>query len=319
MNSYMKNYISIARPDHWIKQLFIIPGIILAYLLTSSDINLFPTTIIFGFLSACLLSSANYVINEWLDAKFDMFHPIKKNRPAVAGLVVGKYVYLEYAVLIILGLFLAKTVSFNFFVTAIILIIMGVLYNVKPFRIKDRIYCDVLIESINNPIRLMLGWSMVSTSTIAPMSLLVCYWCGGAFLMSAKRLAEYRYIAKQGKLEDLKRYRKSFQDYTEEALIISSFLYGLLSSFFLAAFLLKYRNEYLFVFPLFAILFSYYLAISLRSKSSAQTPEKLHKEKRLVAIVIALIIFLILFTVLDVPYAKVLIGEGQGINYKIWK
>jgi hypothetical protein len=36
--------------------------------------------------------------------------------------------------------------------------VMGVVYNVKPIRSKELPYLDVLSESINNPIRLLLGW-----------------------------------------------------------------------------------------------------------------------------------------------------------------
>ena len=37
--SYMKDYIKIARVDHWIKQLFIVPGMIFALFLTRNPIT----------------------------------------------------------------------------------------------------------------------------------------------------------------------------------------------------------------------------------------------------------------------------------------
>ena len=66
-------------------------------------------------------------------------------------------------ILSILGLSLANLLG-NAFLSSIrlALLVMGVLYNVRPFRTKDRIYLDVLSESINNPLRLMLGWAAVS-------------------------------------------------------------------------------------------------------------------------------------------------------------
>ena len=72
-------YIKIARPDHWIKQLFIIPGILIAVFLLQDVVfsNLY-LNIIFGFLGTCFIASANYVINEYLDAEFDKYHPTKK-------------------------------------------------------------------------------------------------------------------------------------------------------------------------------------------------------------------------------------------------
>ena len=72
--------------------------------------------------------------------------------------------------------------------------VMAVLYNVKPFRTKDRLYLDVVSESINNPIRLALGWFVVTSVPLPPSSLTMGYWMLGAYLMGVKRLAEMRLI-----------------------------------------------------------------------------------------------------------------------------
>lgn len=82
----MKEYLKIARPDHWVKNIFIVPGIITALLLVENSWGDFSVvTIAIGFFATCLIASANYVINEWLDAEFDQFHPTKKVRPVVGG------------------------------------------------------------------------------------------------------------------------------------------------------------------------------------------------------------------------------------------
>jgi hypothetical protein len=54
--------------------------------------------------------------------------------------------------------------------------------------------------------------------------------------------------------------------------------YAVCSSFFLGIFLIKYRIEFLLTFPLFALLFTWYLAIGLKPDSGAQAPEKLYRE-----------------------------------------
>lgn len=41
--------------------------------------------IVLALISISFVASANYVINEWLDAEFEKFHPTKKNRPVVSG------------------------------------------------------------------------------------------------------------------------------------------------------------------------------------------------------------------------------------------
>ncbi len=209
----IRNYIAIARPDHWFKNVFVLPGTLLAALLTNTPFNQFAWPLFIGLISVCLVASANYVINEWLDAEFDRFHPVKKNRPSVTGNVKASLVYTEYCILSVAGIGLALIVSKPFFVTIIALFVMGILYNVKPFRTKDRIYIDVLSESINNPIRLMLGWFIVTSYPLPPSSLVLGYWMGGAFLMAIKRYAEFRFIDSH---ELAGSYRRSFIFYTEK-------------------------------------------------------------------------------------------------------
>jgi len=295
----LKNYIKIARPDHWVKNAFIIPGIVVAWLVTdgielSSEL-LFK--FIFGLIATCFIASANYVINEWLDAEFDKYHPTKKNRPVVSENMKATWVYLEYILLICLGVGLSFAVNKFFVYVEIWLLVMGVIYNVKPMRSKDVPYLDVLSESINNMIRLLLGWFIVTSAYLPPVSILIGYWFGGAFLMAIKRLAEYRMI---GDSERAGLYRKSFKSYTERSLLVSSFFYASTSIFFTGIFLIKYRMEYIFAMPLVFGLFCLYLSISFKPDSAVQKPEKLYKEKGLIAYVLVLVIALVILSLVDI-------------------
>jgi len=249
----IKEYIAIARPDNWSKNIFIFPGMFIAILLTGTSIENLLWPFCIGMASTCLIASANYVINEWLDAEFDKFHPTKKNRPSVNGNLKPFLVYTEYLVLSLGGLYLAYCASIPFFITIVFFLFMGIVYNVKPFRSKDIAVIDVLSESVNNPIRLILGWFIVTSSPLPPSSLICGYWMGGAFLMAVKRYSELRFIA-SGEIAGL--YRESFKYYTEEKLLISIFFYGMSSAFFIGVFLVKYRIELLFSLPFLAILFT---------------------------------------------------------------
>ena len=115
-NAWWKNYLYLLRIDHWFKNIFMLPGVALAVIL--SDIVVWDATksLIIGVLSTCFIASANYVINEWLDAEFDRHHPVKKNRPSALGNVEGHYVYLLYFLVASLGLILASQLSFEFLV-----------------------------------------------------------------------------------------------------------------------------------------------------------------------------------------------------------
>lgn len=294
----IKHYIAIARPSHWFKNIFMLPGFVIAFLVTLPSIPglIFPTII--GFLSVCAIASANYVINEWLDAPFDKFHPLKKDRPSVMGHITFKFVVLEYILLSVFGLLLAWFVSAPFFVCALWLLIMGMLYNISPIRTKDKPYLDVLSESINNPIRLLLGWFIVTSVVFPPSSLIIAYWMAGAFLMATKRYAELRLITDKSTAV---LYRKSFAYYTENNLIISILFYGMSFAFFFAVFMIKYRIELLLTLPLFAILFAWYLHIGMMSDSPAQRPERLYELKGYMLYIIFMICFVSIMFLIDWP------------------
>lgn len=296
----MKNYVKIARPDHWIKNFFIMPGVAIAFLLTEHsirDINIIK--LICAFFATCMIASANYVINEWLDAPFDKFHPTKKNRPVVAENMKFSIVIAEYIALIIVGVILSLLVNKPFLITSLILLFMGFLYNVKPFRTKDIAYFDVLSESINNMLRLMMGWFVVTDSSLPPSSILIGYWMSGAFLMATKRFAEYRMI---GNPETAGLYRRSFKYYSEKTLLASALFYSLVSTFCLGVFLIKYRIEYLLCMPLVFLLFSYYVAMAFDPDSAVQRPEKLFKEKTLMFMVFIIIIAFTALTFVNVDF-----------------
>jgi len=296
----VKNYIKIARPDHWIKNVFIMPGLALALILIElpQDWGSFLLKFAAGFLATCFIASANYVINEWLDAEFDKYHPTKKNRPVVSQNMKFSLVMAEYAICIVIGVALSFVVNIPFLLTELWLLIMGILYNVKPIRTKDVAYLDVLSESINNMIRLLLGWFIVCDDVYPPSSIMVGYWMAGAFLMAVKRYAEYRMI---GNPKLAGSYRKSFSKYTEETLLCSSFFYALCATFLIGIFLLKYRIEYIVAMPVLFFLFCYYLYIAHKPDSAAQKPEKLFREKKLMLLVAVLVALFAVLTVVDIP------------------
>ena len=56
----LKPYIQIARPDHWIKNVFIVPGVILALFADRSiDALAILPTIALGLLAACLAATTS--------------------------------------------------------------------------------------------------------------------------------------------------------------------------------------------------------------------------------------------------------------------
>jgi len=297
------DYLKIARPDHWIKQLFILPGSVFALCLipgSAGDWGL-PRLAQFaaGFLATCFIASANYIINEWLDAEFDRFHPTKKNRPVVTAGLNGGVVAAGYILCAAAGFALALFCSRPVLYMEAALFVMGIVYNVRPLRSKDLPYLDVLSESVNNALRLLIGWFLVTPRYLPPASIVFGYWMGGAFLMAAKRFAEYRMI---GDAARAALYRRSFRYYTEKSLLLSAFFYALLSAFFCGVFMIKYRIELLAAIPFLCALFCVYLNLCYKPDSPAQKPEKLFREKGLMLYVAFFVALLVCLMTVRLPF-----------------
>jgi len=272
-------YVQIARPDHWFKNVFMLIGVLLAWLYSPVGLNEFSFgTLLLGLMSVCLIASSNYVINEILDAPTDLDHPVKRNRPIPSGQVSLPLAYAEWVVLGVIGLGAAYLVSLPFFLAAGLLLLMGMVYNVRPVRSKDLPYLDVISESVNNPLRLALGWFVVIPAMIPPMSLLVSYWMVGAFFMASKRFAEYRSL---GDADVAAAYRKSFRHYDEGRLLVSMFVYASGAALLLGVFIIRYHLELILSVPLIAGFFGYYIHVTLKPNSAVQTPERLYRERGL--------------------------------------
>ena len=296
----LQAHIRILRLDHCIKQIFILPGVILAIAITERHIDRdFIWNVLIGMLSATLISSSNYVLNEMLDAPFDRLHPTKCSRPAAEGLVHFGWGYAQWVVMMVLGLALAGTISRGLFFSAAGLWLMGCLYNIPPIRTKDIPYIDVLSESINNPLRFCLGWYMVTAVVLPPASLLVAYWMLGAYFMALKRFSEHRQINDPAVAA---RYRKSFSFYSQESLLSSAIFYAVTSMLFLGAFIMRYRMELILAFPLIALLMSIYFGLAFRHESSVQNPEKLYREPRLMPFLALTVATFIVLLFVDVPW-----------------
>jgi 4-hydroxybenzoate polyprenyltransferase len=79
----LRAHMQIMRLDHSIKNIFVLPGIIvpLSVLGTSRLSPHLGWNLVVGFVATTLIACSNYVLNEVLDAPFDRLHPKKKNRP----------------------------------------------------------------------------------------------------------------------------------------------------------------------------------------------------------------------------------------------
>ena len=310
-------YLQMARVDHWFKNTFMLLGVLLALLyrpelLASSDLSL----VALGILATCIVASSNYVLNEYLDAPMDRLHPTKCMRPAAQGLVTTWGALLLWGVLGMGGILLAMRVNWLCGAAALVFWFGACAYNVPPIRSKDVAYLDVLSESLNNPIRLFLGWFVLIPDVLPPLSLALAYWMLGAFFMATKRFAEYRSIDDP---ERAGRYRRSFRHYDEARLLGSMVFYAAAGAMFGGIFIVRYKLELIFCVPFVCALVGYYTALGLRKNSPVETPETLYRDRGFMALAaLSLISFLALMFV-DMPRLyEIFRVEASGIE-PLWR
>lgn len=277
----MLEYLKIARPDHWLKNIFIVFGHVVVVALHPDcwDHGDAVLPALVSLVPACLIASANYILNEILDAPFDRLHPTKRHRGIPAGRVEVKYLWVFMGVLNVAGFGMAAWLFGGGYVVALgMLLASGLVYNIPPVRLKDRAFMDVIAESFNNPIRLWLGWFALSAGEWRwpPWTIVLAWWAFGALLMTGKRYAEFRFINDP---EVSGRYRKSFSVYTENSLIIAMITYANLFCFgagLAMASLPPLRGQVL-VFPVILFAIIAYFRHAMSETGARLEPEQLLK------------------------------------------
>lgn len=298
----LRGHLRILRVDHWVKNVFALPGVVVA-LATQPDISAveLASRLVIGLVALGLVASSNYVINELKDAEYDRFHPVKRHRPVPSGQVNVGLAYAQWIALAVAGLLLGATISGAFVAALAALWVMGCVYNLPPVRTKDLPHLDVLTEAINNPLRMLAGWFIVTSSTLPPLSLLMSYWMIGCYFMAIKRYAEHRDLSGSGLAV---RYRKSFRYYTGQRLLLATMFYGSAAMLFFGAFAIRYRMELILAFPFIALIMAIYLRLGFQPNSPAEHPEKLYREPLLMVAVLACTLLMSVLVFVDLPMVR---------------
>jgi decaprenyl-phosphate phosphoribosyltransferase len=274
----MTAYLQALRLERWPRSAAIFLGTAAFFFLHADFVSSFRAPeiafrVVLSFLLTWAISTANYVVNEIVDAPNDIHHPVKRFRPLVQGRIKkGPFILLGLG-LTAAGLSLAVSFfSRSFVLSLLALLAAGFIYNVKPVRTKDIPFLDSISESANNPIRFLIGWYAFAPGFLfPPLSLLLAWWSFGNFLMTAKRLSEFRLLR-----EKAADYRLSHKRYSKNLL-----LFGMVASasVFLASislFVLSFRlYRFLIVFPLLILYLLLFFRKTLEEKEVMEEPESL--------------------------------------------
>jgi decaprenyl-phosphate phosphoribosyltransferase len=295
-------YFRALRLERWPRSAAIFMGSAALFFLDPGSFSSFrPLAILFRLLLSFLLtwaiSTVNYIINEIVDAPYDIHHPQKRDRPLIKGEIQkGPFLFLGIALTAASVVLAFAFFSRPFFVSLLGLLAAGFIYNLKPVRTKDIPFLDAISESANNPIRFLIGWYAFAPGNVfPPLSLLVCWWSFGNFLMEAKRLSEFRLL--QEKASD---YRLSHKRYTKNSLLLGMVASAVvfLLSFLYFALTLELRHL-VYLSPLLLVYLYLFIRKTLQEKEIMEEPESLLKNPLIAVYTVSLLILLALSFLLD--------------------
>lgn len=173
-------YIKLARPRHWVKNVFILMPV--PHSLASTGV-LDPTVLLLGIAGFCLANSGIYALNDAHDAEQDRLHESKKTRPIAAGRISPQAGRLFGALLLMGALALAwATGRPDAIWVTVAYILINIVYS---FWARSIALLDVFLLSSGFVLRVLLGCVLVQVT--ASNWLLLCSSTLALFLGLAKR------------------------------------------------------------------------------------------------------------------------------------
>jgi len=205
-----------------------------------------------GFVALCLVSSANYIINDIHDRKEDRRHPRKKNRPIARGDIGMVEASIIAVLLFAAGYSLAYYLS-SFF--AYIVAGLFALTQAYTFVLKREPYLDIIVIGINFVMRAVSG-AFIIDAEISPW-LIICAFFLAVFLAAAKRRAD----------PDTRKYSE-----TEADIAMTTNMSVLILSFTLYTFL---KGDHILMLTIPVVTYALYRHMSLAMSGSivAAKPE----------------------------------------------
>ncbi len=197
----LKNVFISMRPKQWTKNLFVFAGIIFAgRLFHIYDL----VRVVLAFVLLTIVSGGLYIINDILDRKNDVFHPLKKDRPIARGSLPLSKAWVSALLLIILGVSLSFIISQYFFLVVILYLLLMVSYSLVLKRV---VLLDILCIAFGFVLRTLAGCAVIDVS-ISPW-LFVCTLMLALFIAASKRRQEFITLD-----SDAKDHRLSLTDYS---------------------------------------------------------------------------------------------------------
>ncbi|MGM9780111.1 MAG: decaprenyl-phosphate phosphoribosyltransferase [Prevotella sp.] len=150
----MRHIIKVARPTHWIKNLFVfLPVFFGGGLLNTSE----AVSAALTFLSFSLAASAIYCLNDIIDVNADRAHPVKCKRPIASGAITIPQAYGMMALSMLVSIVLMFLLPAGQTKTIFVIVAYFLVNVAYCLRLKDYAIIDVCIIASGFVLRILAG------------------------------------------------------------------------------------------------------------------------------------------------------------------
>ena len=126
LSTKIADYLRLCRPHQWYKNLLVFLALFFSGNLFNSSLLLLSA---YAFLVLILVSSANYAINDIIDAKKDRLFAEKKNRPIAAGRIKKWQAGIFAAVLVLAAFYFSLALNIYFFLCVAAIFLLTLVYS----------------------------------------------------------------------------------------------------------------------------------------------------------------------------------------------
>lgn len=249
----------VLRPKQWIKNLLVAAAPVAA-----GKIQQEISIVIVGILGFIFASILGYLVNDWLDRDLDRLHATKRARPFASG-KLGKW----HLVLLILGSIIGAVACTIFLPPLYSIVLLSYVFITLSYSlfVKHLPVLEMLWLSSSFLIRAIAGSAVISEPPTEWF--VICVFFGALFVVSAKRLAEFKTPEGVTTRIIIKSYSENFlQTVFTSSLTVTSLTYALWAFNFKV-------NAFLAQISIIPFVTSLYLYAYQCEKGDAQKPEEL--------------------------------------------
>lgn len=170
----IRQFLYLLRFSHWSKAAFVLLGV-----LYSGAFSYLPVALL-AALAFCFIASAVYIYNDLQDREEDRLHPQKCNRPLASGEFSLDMAVFTLAILLLLGMGLAWSISSALAALLGLYLLINVLYN---HLLKSIPVLDVLCIASGFLLRVLAGtigiglpisWWLATAATLVSLLIALC-------------------------------------------------------------------------------------------------------------------------------------------------